>query len=106
MGRILDPKLKISSLDKPFLSVSTNRNFYGLPVVINNPFLNISDLNLINLNYYNNDTCYEILDESYENIKNFKFLYSLSYQSFSLNSLNHFSPFSYTTVLDYFRADY
>jgi hypothetical protein len=47
-----------------------------------------------------------MLEENYENIKNFKFIYYLSYQNLNINSLNFLPASSYTTILDAFRADF
>jgi hypothetical protein len=46
------------------------------------------------------------LEESYENIKNLKLLNFLNFKNTTFSSLNTSLPFSYTTVLDSFRADF
>jgi hypothetical protein len=38
-------------------------------------FTNPSFSNLLNFNYYNNDSLVENIDDSYENIKNYKYIY-------------------------------
>jgi hypothetical protein len=104
--RLLDPKLKLNSVYKPFLAKYFNFNLYSTPIYTNNFFLNTKYINLLNYHNFNNEVNYEILDESYENIKNFKFLYYLNYQNINLNNLNFFLPVSSTVTLDYFRPDF
>ena len=69
-------------------------------------FSNPLEINFLDLGYYNNDSNLESLEGNYENIKNFKYLYHFNNKGSLLNSSSFFTPFSYTTVLDYFRADF
>jgi heme/copper-type cytochrome/quinol oxidase subunit 2 len=69
-------------------------------------FTNPSFSNLLNFNYYNNDSLVENIDDSYENIKNYKYIYYNLHQNLISNSLNFLSPVSYSSVLDSFRADF
>jgi hypothetical protein len=62
--------------------------------------------NLHFLNYYNNDSLFDTLENNYENSKHFKSLYFNNYQNVSINTLDFNIPVSYTAVLDSFRADF
>jgi hypothetical protein len=69
-------------------------------------FFNPSGSNLMSFIYYSNDANVESLDNNYENIKNLKHLYHSNNKSTYLSNTSSFKPFSYSTVLDYFRADF
>jgi hypothetical protein len=73
-----------------------SEDYYGDP----------STINLLNFIYFNSDTSYELLEDNYENIKNFKHIYFDNYQNTLFNSLNFLTPVSYVLPLDSFRADY
>jgi hypothetical protein len=105
-NRFSDFKLKVKLQYKPFLFSQPNINLYSLPVNIQNFIFNTKTMNLLNFSYYNNEINSETVEDSYENLKIFKFLYFLNYQSTNINAVNCFCPVSYTTVLDTFRADY
>jgi hypothetical protein len=104
--RTLDVKTKVTSMSKSFKNLNINSNINSLPLSISNFFLVPSNINLVNFNYLCNDSNYEMLEENYENIKNFKFIYYLFYQNLNFSSLNFLPVSSYTTVLDAFRADF
>jgi hypothetical protein len=105
-SRLIDPKMKLTGSYRPFLGKYYNFNIYSIPIYTNNFFLNTKYLNLLNYSNFNNETNYEILDESYEIIKNGEHAYYLNYQNVNLNNLNFFLPVSYASVLDYFRPDF
>lgn len=69
-------------------------------------FSNPKYSNLLNFNYYNNDSLLESIDDSYENIKNYKYIYHKLNQNLVNNSLSFLPPISYSSVLDSFRADF
>jgi hypothetical protein len=69
-------------------------------------FFNLSTINLLNFNNYNNEILFDGVEDSYENLKNLKYFYYNTYQNLLLNSQNSILPVSYTTVLDSFRADF
>jgi hypothetical protein len=77
-----------------------------VPLYSEDFFINPLSTNFLNFYYYNNDSNYESLEDSYENLKNFKFLYLKNYQNLIVNSNNSFLPRSYTSILDSFRADF
>jgi hypothetical protein len=104
--RLLELKNKMSFLYRPFLTGITNSTTSSLSITLVNFFNKPESVNSINFNYYANDINYETLEDNYENIKNFKYLYFLTYQNLNFNTSNFFTPFSYTTVLDSFRANY
>jgi len=98
----LEYKSFLKSLSLNFSSSKPN------PLALQTPelFFNPSEINVLDLGYYNNDSNLEALDGNYENIKNFKYLYHFNSKGSQLNSSSFFTPLSYTTVLDYFRADF
>jgi hypothetical protein len=96
-------KFKYKVLYK-FLNKDNNKN--PLPLYSDDYFMNPLNTNFLNFYYYNNDSNYESLEDSYENLKNFKFLYLKNYQNLVINSNNSFLPKPYTSVLDAFRADF
>jgi hypothetical protein len=69
-------------------------------------FTNPKYSNLLNFNYYNNDSLLESIDDSYENIKNYKYIYHKLNQNLVSTSLSFLPPVSYSSVLDSFRADF
>jgi hypothetical protein len=81
-------------------------NLHSLPVTSEFYFLNPSRINLLNFNYFNNDTSLETAEESYENLKNLQFLYFSGSKNLILNSFNYVLPSSFTNVLDSFRPDF
>jgi hypothetical protein len=97
-------KLKLKSVYKPFLKTSLDQ----LPFVIYSEELLIapSNSNLLNFSIYNNEGLFETIEDSYENLKNFKYVYTLNSQNIFLNSFKYISPTTYTTILDSFRANY
>jgi hypothetical protein len=97
-------KLKLKSISKPFLKTSLDK----LPFVIYSEELSITptNSNLINFNIYNNEGLFETIEDSYENLKNFKYIYTLNSQNILLNSFKYIPPTTYTTILDAFRANY
>jgi ABC-type spermidine/putrescine transport system permease subunit I len=68
----------------------------------NRPFF----FNLTNFLVYNNESTLDALDDNYENLKNFKFLYSGLYQNVYIKAFKYASPMTYTAVLDAYRANY
>jgi hypothetical protein len=96
--------LKLKSISKPFLKTSLDK----LPFVIYSEELSITptNSNLINFNIYNNEGLFETIEDSYENLKNFKYIYTLNSQNILLNSFKYIPPTTYTTILDAFRANY
>jgi hypothetical protein len=66
-------------------------------------FLNPSQINLSNFDYYNNLSSVEVLEESYDNIKNLKLIYNTFNKNSLLNLTNFVLPSTYTSVLDSFR---
>jgi hypothetical protein len=99
-----DLKLKLKSISKPFLKTNLDK----LPFVIYSEELSITptNSNLINFNIYNNESLFETVEDSYENLKNFKYIYTLNSQNILLNSFKYIPPTTYTTILDAFRANY
>jgi hypothetical protein len=97
-------KLKLKSVSKPFLKMSLTQ----LPFIIYSEELLTSpgSSNLLNFSIYNNEGLFETIEDSYENLKNFKYIYTLNSQNIFLNSFKYISPTTYTTVLDAFRANY
>jgi hypothetical protein len=69
-------------------------------------FLNPSKTNLQNFNYFSNESSFDNLEDSYENIKNFEFLYFKLNRNVTLPSLNFIAPTSFSQVLDAFRPDF
>jgi hypothetical protein len=100
-------KIKLKSIYKPFLKTGAyNLNNTSLPIYSEEFSLDPSRSNLINFNVYNSEGLFDVVDDSYENLKNFKLLYNSNYQNTSLTSYKYLLPTTYTTVLDSFRADY
>lgn len=97
-------RLEYRPLTKYFGLGSLSLN--SLPTQELDCFLNPSESNLINFSYYSNDSGFESLENSYEGIKNLKYLYYLNNRSTYLANTSLFTPVAYTTVLDYFRADF
>jgi hypothetical protein len=97
-------KLEYRPLPKYFGLGSLSLN--ALPIQELDYFLNPSESNLINFSYYSNDSGFESLENGYEGIKNFKYLYYLNNRGTILTNTGLFTPVTYTTVLDYFRADF
>jgi hypothetical protein len=85
---------------------STSPVYNSLSLQGSDAALNPLEMNLLNFKHYNNDYSLESFDNNYENIKSLKYLYHSNNKSTQLVSSGFFSPVSYTTVLDYFRADY
>lgn len=107
-NRLRKFKLKLeykSFLKSPFLNL-TNSKPNSLALQASDLFSNPLEVNVINFRSYNNESNLESLDNGYENIKNFKYLYHFNNKSTQFNSSSFFAPVSYTTVLDYFRADF
>jgi hypothetical protein len=114
-------KVKDNSGIGSFYTNSIQVDDYYLPVyftpkrsLANIPFVNDSLImdesyadqkNYLNFYYYNNDLNLESLEENYENIKNFKYIYIKNYKNLLLNSNNFLSPIPYSTILDSFRAN-
>jgi hypothetical protein len=69
-------------------------------------FLNPSKTNLLNFDYFSNESSFDTLDDNYENIKNTKLLYFKLNKNIILPSLNYFTPVSFSQVLDSFRPDF
>jgi hypothetical protein len=101
-------KFKLKAEYRPLLKNlgSANNSPLSLPVQGTDFFTNPHTINILNFNYYNNDANLDSLDNNYENIKNFKYLYSFNNKNAQVQSLPSFTPVSYATVLDYFRADF
>jgi hypothetical protein len=95
-------KVRFKQAYRPLPIDSTN----SLMVYTTDFFTNPAYFNLLNFNYYNNDFLVESLEDSYENIKNFKHIYYNSRQHLVSKALNFLSPVSYSSVLDSFRADF
>jgi hypothetical protein len=97
-------KLKLKSISKPFLKMS----FDKIPFSIYSEELLTSPVgvNLLNFSVYNNEGLLETVEDSYENLKNFKYIYALNSQNVLLNAFKYISPTTYTNVLDAFRANY
>jgi hypothetical protein len=97
-------RLKLKSVAKPFLKTTLDK----LPFIIYSEELSIApaNSNLLNLNIYNNEGLFETVEDSYENLKHFKYVYNSNSQNILLNSFKYISPTTYTTVLDAFRANY
>jgi hypothetical protein len=69
-------------------------NFNNKPLITiftEDYFVNPTETNLLNFYYYNNDLNLESLEENYENIKNFKYIYIKNYKNLLLNSNNFLS---------------
>jgi hypothetical protein len=97
-------KLKLKSISRPFLKINLN----NVPFTIYSEELTTSpsSINLLNFNTYNNEGLLDTVEDSYENLKNFKYLYTLNSQNVSLKSFKYVSPTAYTSILDAFRANY
>lgn len=108
MNRLKKFKLKFES--RPFLRYTPSdisaSKLNPLVLQASDLFFNPQETNILNFRYYNNDYSIESLDNNYENIKNFKYLYHFTNKNTQFNSSSFFTPVSYTTVLDYFRADF
>jgi hypothetical protein len=87
-------------------TVKYGANLDSLNIFTSSFFLNPASVNLSNFLFYNNVSSTDNLEESYENIKNLKLLNFLNFKNTTFSSLNTSLPFSYTTVLDSFRADF
>jgi len=96
-------KAKFKSIYKPFLKTSTS---LSLPLYSDDLFFNPSNFNILNFNLYNNETLFDVSEDNYENLKNFKLLYTHGNQNIFLKSYKYILPTPYTAVLDAFRADY
>jgi hypothetical protein len=88
---------KLTSLD--YLNTST-------PLHTEEFFYKPSFFNLLNFSLYNNESSLDTLDDNYENLKNFKNVYTGIYQNLYMNSFKYVSPMTYTAVLDAYRANY
>jgi hypothetical protein len=97
-------KAKISY--KSLTNKLQNQNIYSLPVSSENFFSNPASTNLLNFNFFNNDSSIEATEESYENLKNLQFLYFSGSKNVVLPSFNFVLPTSFTQVLDSFRPDF
>jgi hypothetical protein len=97
-------KAKISY--RSLLNKLQSQNIYSLPVSSENFFVNPANTNLLNFNYFNNDSSLEATEESYENLKNLQTLYFAGNKNIILPSFNFFLPTSFTQVLDAFRPDF
>jgi hypothetical protein len=69
-------------------------------------FLSPSKTNLLNFDYFSNESSFDTLDDNYENIKNIKLLYFKLNKSITLQALNYVTPISFSQVLDSFRPDF
>jgi hypothetical protein len=69
-------------------------------------FLSPSIHNLLNFDYFSNESSFDTLDDNYENIKNIKLLYFKLNKSITLQALNYVTPISFSQVLDSFRPDF
>jgi hypothetical protein len=71
-------------------------------------YLNYPYLNLINqdLFFYNNSDNEKQIENSYESLKNVKYIYAGDSQNLNISKLNFNIPFSYATILDAFRVSY
>lgn len=101
-------KFKLKLDHKPFIKyfTTTTTPLNGMPVYSGDVFLSPTQLNILNFNHYNNDSALESLDNNYENIKNIKHVYYFNNKNTHIGGTGMFTPVSYTTVLDYFRADF
>lgn len=99
-------KFKPKSLYPSLSSSSNSSSTTALPIFTEDFFLSPSSINLLNFNLFNNESLSEFSDESYSNIKNLSNLYTQGYQSGNLLSFNFFTPVSYASVLNSFRADF
>ena len=86
----------------------TNKLFdlVSTPMYSEDVFLSPSKTNLLNFDYFSNESSFDTLDDNYENIKNIKFLYSKLNKNIILPSLNYVTPTSFSQVLDAFRPDF
>lgn len=107
-NRLKKFKLKFESRSflRPASSDTSAPSLNSLVLQASDLFFNPQETNILNFRYYNNDYNLESLDNNYENIKNFKYLYHFNNKSTQFNSSSFFTPVAYTTVLDYFRADF
>jgi hypothetical protein len=99
-------KFKAKIAYKSLLNKLQSQNIYSLPVSSENLFINPANTNLLNFNYFNNDSSVESTEESYENLKNLQFLYFSGTKNVVLPSFNFLLPTSFTQVLDSFRPDF
>jgi hypothetical protein len=100
-------KIKLKAIYKPFLKTGNyNLNNTSLPIYSEELSLDPASSNLMNFDVYNSEGLFDLIDDSYENLKGFKLLYDSNYQNTSLTSYKYLVPTTYTTVLDSFRADY
>ena len=107
VSRSSKDKFKYKSLYKSLSNMNVYANKIN-PLVFYTEdfFFNLSNINLLNFNNYNNEILFDGVEDSYENLKNLKYFYYNTYQNLLLNSQNSLLPVSYTTVLDSFRADF
>jgi hypothetical protein len=69
-----DLKLKLKAIFKPFLKISVNKSPF---IIYSDELLTTTNtFNLINFNAYNNESLFETIEDSYENLKNFKYIYT------------------------------
>jgi hypothetical protein len=99
-------KFKAKIAYRSLLNKLQSQNIYSLPVSSENLFINPANTNLLNFNYFNNDSSIESTEESYENLKNLQFLYFSGTKNVVLPSFNFLLPTSFTQVLDSFRPDF
>jgi heme/copper-type cytochrome/quinol oxidase subunit 2 len=86
--------------------VNNLTKFYSLPIYSEEIVSKPSNINLLNFNYFSNDALVDNLEDSYENIKNFKLLYFFNNKNTILPSTVYLTPTSFTKVLDAFRPDF
>ena len=97
-------KLKLKSAAKPFLKTSFDKSPFT--IYSDDLLMAPANSNLLNFNIYNNEGLFETVEDSYENLKHLKYVYTLNSQNILFNSFKYISPTTYTTVLDAFRANY
>jgi predicted choloylglycine hydrolase len=88
---------KLAYLD--YLNINT-------PLYTEEFFYKPSLFNLLNFTLYNNESTLDTLDDNYENLKNFKSIYTGIYQNLYMSSFKYVSPMTYTAILDAYRANY
>jgi hypothetical protein len=87
-------KFKFKNMYKPLEAELLNPLMVYTSDFFNNPKYS----NILNFNYYNNDSLLESIDDSYENIKNYKYIYHKLNQNLVSNSLSFLPPISYSSV--------
>jgi hypothetical protein len=97
-------KLKLKLITKPFSKISIDKVPFA--IYSEEQLVSPASTNLLNFSLYNNEGLFETVEDSYENLKNLKHVYTLNSQNVALNSFKYISPTTYTNVLDSFRANY